>query len=410
MVGGSFLGNGIFSVVGLVAVGLFIKPMNESLGWSRGAISVALSLRSVFSALPGPVVGPWIDRLGPRPFMMGGAVASGLSTAALAMVTQLWQFYLLYGVIGAVSLIGIGNLVTGTAVAKWFVRKRGRAMGIADLGTAVGIALLIPAVELLISRYGWQGAWVALGILTTAVMVPAALLMRREPEQYGLVPDGFTTEAASEQADGEAQMEPEWTRAQVLRTPTFWLLLLSFNAGGLGLMGVLAHQIPHITDRGFSDAQAAFALSIWAVCSGISRVVFGFLAERIHARYLIAVVMVGSGAGVALLLWLPSLWVLYAFAVVYGLFRGAYVLMMTLVWADYYGRRFLGSIRGIATPLSLVSSAGGPVLAGFLFDARGDYTLALQVFTACYLLAGLVALLTPPPMHRVKIEGTPAAP
>ena len=171
-----------------MAVGLFIKPMNESLGWSRGAISIAISLRSVFSALPGPVVGPWIDRLGPRPFMLWGAVASGLSTAALALVTQLWQFYLLYGVIGSVALIGIGNLVTGTAVAKWFVRKRGRAMGIADLGTAVGIALLIPVVELLISRYGWQGAWVALGVLTTAVMVPAALLMRREPEDYGLAP------------------------------------------------------------------------------------------------------------------------------------------------------------------------------------------------------------------------------
>ena len=404
---GSFLGNGIFSVVGLVAVGLFIKPMNESLGWSRGAISIAISLRSVFSALPGPVVGPWIDRLGPRPFMLWGAVASGLSTAALALVTQLWQFYLLYGVIGSVALIGIGNLVTGTAVAKWFVRKRGRAMGIADLGTAVGIALLIPVVELLISRYGWQGAWVALGVLTTAVMVPAALLMWREPEDYGLVPDGFTTEVASEQTDGDAQMEPEWTRAQVLRTPTFWLLLLAFNAGGLGLMGVLAHQIPHITDRGFSDAQAAFALSIWAVCSGVSRVVFGFLAERIHARYLIAVVMVGSSAGVALLLWLPNLWVLYAFAVVYGLFRGAYVLMMTLVWADYYGRRFLGSIRGIAIPLSLVSSAGGPILAGFLFDARGDYTLALQVFTACYLLAGLLALLAPPPVYKAKVEVSP---
>jgi MFS family permease len=119
--------------------------------------------------------------------------------------------------------------------------------------------------------------------------------------------------------------------------------------------------------------------------------------------------MIGSGAGVALLLWLPNLWVLYAFAVVYGLFRGAYVLMMTLVWADYYGRRFLGSIRGIATPLSLVSSAGGPVLAGFLFDARGDYTLALQVFTACYILAGLLALMAPPPVHSTRIEGSPGA-
>jgi sugar phosphate permease len=342
--------------------------------------------------------------------MLGGAIASGLSTAALALVTQLWQFYLLYGVISAVALIGIGNLVTGTAVSKWFVRRRGRALGISDLGTAVGIAILIPVVELLLSWYGWQGAWVALGILTTVVMAPASLLMRREPEYYGLVPDGFATKAANGQADGEEEPEPEWTRAQVLRTPTFWLLLLAFNAGGLGLMGVLAHQIPHITDSGFSDAQAALALSMWAVCSGISRLVFGFLAERIHARYLIAVVMVGSGAGVALLLWLPNLGVLYAFAVVYGLFRGAYVLMMTLVWADYYGRRFLGSIRGIATPLSLVSSAGGPILAGFLYDARGDYTLALQVFTACYILAGLLALMAPPPVHRAGPEGPPAAP
>ena len=407
MVAGVFVGNGIYSVTALVAVGLFIKPMSEALGWSRGAISVALSLRSLVTTLPGPVLGPRIDSWGPRPFMLVGAVATGLSTIALAFVTQLWQFYVLYGVIGAASLIGISNLVTGTSVSKWFVRRRGRALGLADLGTAIGIALLIPVIQLLISRLGWQAAWAVLWIISTAVMLPAAFLMRRQPEDYGLLPDGLLGEDLA-LADADrfgitaTVPEPEWTRGQALRTPTFWLMLLAFNVGGLALMGVLAHHIPHITDRGFSQAQAAMALSVWALFSGVSRVAFGFLSERVHVRYLIAAVMLGSSVGVALLLWLENAWALYGFAVTYGLFRGAYVLMHTLVWAEYYGRRFLGSIRGLVTPFSLTSSAGGPLLAGYLFDIKGDYTLALQVFLGCYVLAGLLALLAKPPVPRAS--------
>lgn len=390
------------AVVGLVAIGLFIKPMSESLGWSRGVISGALSLRSMAGALSAPYLGPKIDTWGPRPLMLVGAVTAGLATASLSIVTELWQFYVLYGIIGAVALMGIGSLVTGTSVSKWFVRHRGRALGLADLGTAVGIILLIPVIQLLISSIGWQGTWVALGILTTAIMIPAALLLRRQPEDYGLQPDGLPQDNSSPEANGNSSNsaptpEPEWTRSQAIRTPAFWLLILAFNVGGLGVSGVLAHQLPYITDRGFSETQAALTLSVWAFFSGASRVGFGFLAERVHARYLIMVVMVGSGIGVWLLLWLANLWVLYLFAVVYGLFRGAYVLMMTLVWADYFGRRFLGSIRGIVTPFTLISQAGGPMLAGFLFDIRGNYIMAMQVFIGCYFLAGLLAYLAKPP-------------
>lgn len=397
-VAGGFLGNGFFSVTGLVAIGLFIKPMSESLGWSRGAISVALSLRSIANTVPAPFLGPKIDAWGPRPFLITGAMTTGVSTAALAFVTELWQFYLLYGIIGAVALIGISNLVTGTSVSKWFVRRRGRALGLADLGSGIGVAVLIPLLQWSIDAFGWQGAWVALGALTTAVMFPAAFIVRRQPEDYGLQPDGFSERHATGlEGRGPQVEEAQWTRGEALRTPAFWLLLMTFNIGGLALMGVLAHQIPHITDSGFSQAEAATALSAWAVFSSISRVGFGFLAERFEIRYLIALVMAGSAAGVALLLWLSNLWVLYAFALVYGLFRGAYVLMHTIVWAEYFGRRFLGSIRGLVTPFSLTSSAGGPVLAGFLFDLKGDYVLAMQVFLGCYLVAAVLALLAKRP-------------
>ncbi len=407
VVAGAFLGNAMWSVVGLVVVGLFFKPMSEGLGWSRGAMSGAISLRSVTTALTGPFYGPKVDAWGPRPFVLVGAVTAGLATASLAVVTELWHFYILYGVISAVALMGFGGLVMGTAVSKWFVRRRGRALGLADLGSAMGVALLIPLVQWLISTLGWEGAWIALGALTTAIMFPAAFLTRRQPEDYGLQPDGLPGDdpppaAGIEKTNDASGLEPVWTRAQAIRTPVFWLLLLTFNISGLALLGVVVHQIPHITDRGFSTVQAATALSVWAVFSGISRVTFGFLAERIQIRYLIVVVMVGSAAGLALLLWLANLWVLYAFAVVYGLFRGAWVLMNTMVWAEYFGRRFLGSIRGVVMPFNVVSNAGGPLLAGSLFDIKDDYSLVLQVFIGCYLLAGLLAYLAKPPVFSFE--------
>ncbi len=396
VVAGAFLGNGLFGAVGLVVIGFFFKPMSESLGWSRGAMSGALSLRSVAIVLPAPFIGPKVDAWGARPFVFGGAVTAGLATAGLALITELWQFYLLYGLIGSVCFVCIGNLVTGTAVSKWFVRRRGRALGIADLGVGMSVALLVPLVEVMISSIDWRATWVVLGIVTTVVVAPVSLLMRRQPEDYGLKPDGFSND--DDQIPGPS--EPEWTRSQAVRTPTFWLLLLMFNAGGLAISGVLAHQVPHITDSGFTVAQAATALSIWAILSGVSRIGFGILSDLVPIRYVVTVIMFGSAAGVLLLLWSANAALLYAFAVVYGLFRGAYVMMTTLVWANYYGRKFLGSINGIVLPFNLVSHAGGPLLAGLLFDLKGDYTLALQVFVACYVLAGVLALLAKQPVPQ----------
>ena len=288
-------------------------------------------------------------------------------------------------------------------------RRRGRALAIADLGNSVGTVLLVPMVPLVISALEWRGTWMALGILTTVITLPAALLMRRQPEDYGLQPDGVplddpTPGAIAEHVAGGPAPEPEWTRGQAIRTPAFWLLILAFSAAGPGVMGVSLHQIPHITDRGFSETQTALTLTVWALCAGFSRVGFGFLVERIQIRYLMVVVMmVGSGAGVALLLWLPNLWVLYLFAVVYGLMRGPFVIMNSLVWADYFGRRHLGSIRGMMAPFNAVSFAGGPLLAGFLFDRYGDYALALQLFIGGYLLSGLLLYLVRPPAYRPSL-------
>lgn len=397
VVGGSFLSNALSAPVGLVLIGLFIKPMSEELNWSRGDLSIAIALRTVIMVLPGPLLGPLIDRYGARPIVLGGALVTGLCTIALGWVTGLWQFILLYGIISAVGILAVSNLVTGTAVAKWFVLLRGRAVGISDLGTAVGIALLTPLTQYLIDSLGWRGAWVALGVMSLAFLSIAALPMRRSPEDMGLSPDyGVPLAEAAESTprrEREVAQEETWTAGEAARTPAFWLYLVVFNVGGLAVMGVLAHQIPHITDKGFSPAEASFALSLWAIFSGVSRLAFGFMAEHIPVRYLTATSMLGSALGVLILIDLRSIWLLYLYGVIYGLFRGAYVLLMTLAWAEYYGRAFLGTIRGIVTPFSVIPNAGGPILAGYIFDLYGSYSMALWIFFVCYVIAVLTAFL-----------------
>ena len=125
VVAGAFIANGMFSVVALHALGFIFKYMSQDLGWSRGAISVAFAFRSLSNGVLGPIIGPKIDAWGPRPFIVVAALAGGISTILLGVVSELWQFYLLFGVIGGASFMGIGFLVTATAVSKWFVRFRG---------------------------------------------------------------------------------------------------------------------------------------------------------------------------------------------------------------------------------------------------------------------------------------------
>jgi len=186
-----FMGDFMMAGVSTHAFGVLLKPMSEDLGWSRTMATFAMTMRSFVSAFSGPIVGPLLDRRGPRVIMVVGATIAGIGIMAQGWVTEIWQFYLVYGVLGSLGMMAMGGLVTSTTVSKWFVRKRGRATAIVMAGLPMGGAVLVPVTQFVISNYGWRGAWVVLGLLVWVLVVPlAALFMRRTPEDMGLRPDG----------------------------------------------------------------------------------------------------------------------------------------------------------------------------------------------------------------------------
>ncbi len=397
---GSFLSNAMYSVTGLVAIGLFIEPMSSSLNWSVASISVGIALRQIAGTIVGPLLGPRIDKTEPKKLFFISTFITGISTIVLGFITNVWVFYMVYGVIGAIAITGISNLVTGTVISKWFIKSRGRALGFSDLGSSVGVIILIPVINIIITSHSWELAWISLGLLHLIIMTPVAFLMKRQPEDYGLLPDNEISVEHDLITNDSKSDTVVWTAKEAIKTYQFWIIILAFGLSNISVMAILTHQINHIVHQGFSSTQAALIISLWAIFAGFARVLFGFLLERISVRYLSFIVMIGSALGTYFLLIGNSLELLYCFAIIYGLFRGAIVLMSIIIWADYYGRTNLGAIRGLTTPFNIISLSIGPVAAGYFYDQLGSYDMIFSVFILLYVISGVLILFTHSPKKK----------
>ena len=397
---GSFLSNAMYSVTGLVAIGLFIEPMSSSLNWSVASISVGIALRQIAGTIVGPLLGPRIDKTEPKKLFFISTFITGISTIVLGFITNVWVFYMVYGVIGAIAITGISNLVTGTVISKWFIKSRGRALGFSDLGSSVGVIILIPVINIIITSHSWELAWISLGLLHLIIMTPVAFLMKRQPEDYGLLPDNEISVEHDLITNDSKSDRVVWTAKEAIKTYQFWIIILAFGLSNISVMAILTHQINHIVHQGFSSTQAALIISLWAIFAGFARVLFGFLLERISVRYLSFIVMIGSALGTYFLLIGNSLELLYCFAIIYGLFRGAIVLMSIIIWADYYGRTNLGAIRGLTTPFNIISLSIGPVAAGYFYDQLGSYDMIFSVFILLYVISGVLILFTHSPKKK----------
>ena len=401
IVGGAFASDFLWYGVGTVAFGIFFRFMSEGLGWSRGLLSSAILLSRLVTSAVSPVVGPLVDRYGPRYVMLVGAVAMAAGAAALGLVHAPWHFFLAYGGLVALGGVCLGEISGHTTVARWFVRQRGRAFAVVTMGlSSAGIVLPLP-LAYVIEAYGWRTAWGALGAVVLVVGVAAALVMRRRPEDYGLLPDGRPPPSAhpapTAPAPATRDPEPSFTPREAVRTPAFWLLVASANLGGLALTGINIHLVTYLMDRGFALVTATGIVTFLYTLQTAAKPFWGFVSERLHVRFCIALCYLGGGLGALLLLAATTLPGVALFALVYGLTRGAQSLLVSLAWANYFGRAAQGAIRGIVAPSRLLSTAGGPLVAGALYDVTQAYTLPFIVFAACFWLGSLAVVLARPP-------------
>ena len=416
IVGTFFLLNVAGQASGTLNFGLFVMPISEELGLSRQTIGWAQTGRLWAGGLSGIALGWWLDRFGPRVPVLAAIV---IATAGLLVLARVQSAAALFGVLlalGASGWTGAGGsaLFATVPVAKWFIRLRGRATGMVQLGLGVGGALLLPLTQALIGNRGWRAALVTLAWLSAA-MLPLVLLLRRQPGDLGLEPDGGPPRARrtkpAPSAGGRTPRpaaEHAWTLHGAARNAATWQLTAAFAILG-GLLGAASvHRVPHWVELGFSPATVSFAFGIDAATATVSALVAGFVVERLPVRVVGAISCSLFCAALLLMVigqaWLP---LLFCSTVLFGAGVGLNMVVQGVIWAQYYGWRFVGTIRGVVLPVTVLAGGLGAPLAGALRDANGSYrTSWLIVLVACAVAGALIFRARPP---RPPEKSAPAA-
>lgn len=380
--------------------GVFLPALTEAFGWSRAQASFGFSLASLCGAFYSPAVGRVVDRRGSRPSQLVGAVAMALGFWLLRRMGSLLEFYLAMAAVVSLGATALGALPSNAAVARWFVRRRGQALGVATAGISMGGVIFVPLTQWLIARWGWRDAFGWLGaIVLVAAVPPVALLMRRAPEGMGLRPDGESPRGRSDAAAAH-EIERSWTAAQALRSRNFWLITAAFSLTGAGLSATLLHQIAFLRDRGLDGPAAAWVLGATAGMGVVGKLGFGALLDRFGQRAIILLCFGLQALGVLLLVAPTSAPMLAAFVVVYGFAMGGNATLWATVVAASFGRLHYGAISGWMTPFIVFNQALSIPLAGAVRDAVGAYEpafAAIVVLTVAAMacIAGLDARAQP---------------
>jgi sugar phosphate permease len=382
---------------GVAILSIFVAPMTSHFGWSRAAISGAASLGGLLAALVSPRLGRLLDRAGARLILTAAVLTTGVACLALSLTQSLAVFYLLYCII-RMNFAGPFDLGIYGAVNNWFVVRRASATAIATAAQMVGLVCLPLIAQAAILFGGWRAGWIAVGLAVLAVgLLPSALLIVRAPEDLGLHPDGRVA-AAPAATQARPVKEPHFTRPQALRTRAFWLLAVFTLFAYPVQAGVSLHQAAYLVERGLSPTTAAAIVGAFSFASGCGSLGFGLLPRRLPVRHRLAAVATLQAIGALGLLAGSAAPQFALAAAVFGLGIGGLLMLPPVAWADYFGRRSYGAIRGVALPFQVLGQAAGPLLSGLLRDATGSYVVSLETFAVCAVIAVVAALFARPPV------------
>ncbi|TMC01694.1 MAG: MFS transporter [Chloroflexi bacterium] len=371
--------------------GVLVVPMQRELGWSRALISGAFSLALLTSGLLGLPIGRLVDRRGARGPMAAGSLLGGAGLIAAAQVSQPWQLYAAWSGVLAVSMALTLYPVTFTVVTNWFTRRRGSALAQLTLLGGLASPIFIPLAGVLVERAGWRATLVLFGLLQLAVALPIhALVVRRHPEDLGLLPDGDGSAAGGSRAGGSSLR-------QALAVRPFWTLTAAFAFGWLAHSAILVHQVAYLIGRGFDAVLAASLAGLLGVASLPSRYLLNRLSERLSPQTLLAACYLAQAAGVGLLAWAASPLLVWAYVAVYGAAFGAISPLRASTMADQFGRRSYGAITATAGVPVAVAGSLGPIAAGAVYDRAGTYAPALALIAGAFVVSALTVALTPRP-------------
>ena len=382
------------------AFGLFVKPLEQEFGISRGDANKGLALFIVGMGLSAPLIGRLLDRRSARRIMLFGSVWMALGLVAVAMAPSLGWMALAILLLVASGAAMIGPLTANTLASRWFERKRGRALGLVAVGTSVGGTLLVPLIAYNLDAFGWrQALMIQAGLIVVIVGALALWVVRDRPQDLGLRPDGDPAQpepaAASALAAG-----PEWQPGQLLRHRDFWCIGLSVGLTFAVTQSVLASLVPYATDAGVDGKQAALLVSSLSVCSILGKLLFGALAERVDKRWLLLTVVAFTLLELATLIVQPGFGWLLLICGIAGFALGGELPVWAAIIAERFGPRSFGTVMGLMNPINMVCSLGAISYVGVAYDRSGGYSQPFTVFLGVAVAAAVMTLLISRPASR----------
>lgn len=400
-----FIANVASSFALASTLSIFLKPMTVDLGVSRGVFSLLRSGEGLIGAFMAPFVGPLVDRHGSRWLVTSGAVVAAVGYFILSQVEDFWQFVLVRWTFVTMGDALLGYMVINVMIARWFVRKRGRAIAVSSMGIGFAKIVMPFLVVPLLAWLGWRHTWAVFGVLTLVLIVaPALAYIRRSPEDMGLNPDGLDTVAVpggkaprpQPYAASEARI---WSRKAGLRTRAFWLIVAVFGVSAVGVTGVNLHVFAYVTDLGYSELSAVGALSVIASTQLGSPIVWGLIADRVDVRWSTLAKFLIQAAGLIVAITSGSLTLVYVGFFFYGVGLGGNMVLQDVVWARIFGRLSMGRIRGLGILMTHSFAALGPPFFGFLFDWTGSYTVPFTLFAVTLVISGFLSLFIVAPVR-----------
>lgn len=364
----------------------FVMPIWETeLGWSRSLSSAGSSLVLALMAVSSPLAGNLMDRFGPRYVLGGGLLIVGMSVGVTGIISEEWQYLLIFGVLGGVGYGAVSLPLTATLVATYFTKMRGIATGIAMSGATGGQLIVLPVLALLVAGLGWRGAFGVFGLILLALAPIAVLLIRRRPPQL----DEMRNEAPRA-ADGL------WDRLGFLaRNRTFLLLLGAFTLCGFTTAGVIdVHLVSYAISCGFDRVDSSAAYGFHGVTNMAGLILFGWLADRVHRPRLLATMFFVRAVTFVLLMYIAAdISLLFIFAGIFGLLNFATLPVIANIVASHIGVRIMGLTLGLLFGGHSLGAAIGAYFGGVIYDLHARYDWVWLISIGVATLAGVCAML-----------------
>lgn len=396
---GWFIVAGAFLVMGInygarYCFGVFLKPMTEEFALSRSVISLAATINILLYAVGAIFVGRMLDRIAPRWIITAGATLSACGYILTGFVSSPLGFYITYGLMVGLGTTGMGVVTCTSSVGKWFIKKRGLAIGLTSMGISFGTIVLTPLAGYIVNFFNWRTGLIALGIITFLVglIVSQTLMRKTNPEAHGLLPDGDKTAIPH-----QISLSPAFYKISTLvlfKDSRFWTLAVCQGLAFMVSMSVFVHQVAYATDNGIGKLAAATSLAAISFTGFIGQFFFGWLSDHIKdPKYSFSLGTTFMLIGMILLINARSVGELYFYALIYGFGYGSLAPAIPIIAADRFGRQVLGSIYGLLTFFIGLGGSIGPFLGGFIYDFAGSYGY-LWIINIIVLIFITLAMLT----------------